>query len=194
MWPKPRQTTTATATAYHPIRDTEQQYDTLNNQPQPPSLWPTAPIPADKLLSANSALKPEHLLGGTKKINQSLLLSGGGGNKPIAEHLLLQPRFVDEPKGQERKGLEDHEGEDGEEGDEDLEHLDYLEATDDMPLTSTLTSTSSRRFRQGLRRISLRSAFVGATVVLVVVCLIVLVGVVAMSGKEHELGPGDYRG
>ena len=191
MWPKPRQ---PAATAYQPIRDSEQQHDAHNHPPQAPSLWPTAPIPPDKLLNTNSALKSKHLLGGDAKINQSLLLSGGGGNKPIAEHLLLQPRFVDEPKGQERKGLEDHEGEDGEEGDEDFEHLDYLEATDDMPLTSTLTSTSSRRFRQGLRRISLRSAFVGATVVLVVVCLIVLVGVVAMSGKEHELGPGDYRG
>jgi hypothetical protein len=105
----------------------------------------------------------------------------------------LQPRFVDgdEARERERKGLE--EDGDGEEGDEDFEHLDYLEATDDMPLTSTLTSTSRRSFRQGLRGVSLRSAFIGATVVVVVVCLIVVVGVFAAGGKEHELGPGDYK-
>jgi hypothetical protein len=186
MWPKPRQPTTATA--YHPIRDAEQQHDT-HNPSQPPSLWPTAPIPPDKLLSANSALKPSHLLNGDNKINQSLLLSGGGGNKPIAEHLLLQPRFVDVDEARERK--ERVLDEDGEDVEDEFEHLDYLEATDDMPLTSTITSR--RSFRQGLRRVSLRSAFVGATVVVVVVCLIVVVGVVAAGGKEHELGPGDYK-
>ena len=190
MWPKSRQ---PTATAYyHPIRDTEQQqqHDTQRNPPH--SLWPTAPIPPDKLLGGanNNALKREHLLGGDSKINQSLLLSGGGGNKPIAGHLLLQPRFVEKIQ---TRGKEDREEEGNveEEGDREVEHLDYLEATDEMPLTSR--SGSGRGFRQGLRRISLRRAFVGATFVVVVICLVVGVGVLATGGKEHELGPGDYR-
>jgi hypothetical protein len=170
MWPKSR----PQSTAYQPIRDAEQQHDE-NNQAQGSSLWPTAEISSDKLLSGNNALKPEHLLGGNNKINQTLLL---GGNKPIPEHLLLGPNVKD------RKD-ELEEGTAWEDEDDDFQHLDYLEPTDDMPLTSRT------RLRQRLPRFSFRNAMIAATLVVLIGSLIAFI--VAIGGSEHPLGRDDYK-
>ena len=120
-------------------------------------------------MSGDAGLKKEQLLGGDSKINQSLLL---GGNRPIADHLLLVPRS----ENAEAKHDED---------DRDIEHLDYLESADDVPLAS------ARKSRRQLPKITKKAAIIAATTLVLLLCLII--AIVAMSGKTHPLGQGDYR-
>lgn len=148
-------------------------YAPLSSPSEPvPSLWPTAPIPTSTLLHGATPLPTTHLLNGATKIKRTLLL---GGNTPIAEHLLLRPNLADKPTKEDP--LDEDPNETG-----DFSHLDYLETTDSMPLTSR---------RRQLPRVSLRSAMVGATVVVLLVCAVAVWAVV--GGPERPLGREDYR-
>jgi hypothetical protein len=158
MWPSSRPATTL----YQPIRDPEQQNDG-SSKPSTESLYPTAPIPRHLLLS------------GDNKINQTLLM---GSNRPIAEHLLLNPRrsdVADDTK--DENDLNDD--------DMDFEHLDYLEPSDDVPLTS------GRRLSRRMPKIKVKTAVVASTLLVLLICLITVI--FTRGGKEHPLGPGDYR-
>jgi hypothetical protein len=170
MWPSSRPPTTL----YQPIRDPEQQNDG-SSKPPTGSLYPTAPIPRHFLLGGDNQIKQEQLLGGDNKINQTLLM---GGNKAIADHLLLNPRqsdAADDPK--DENDLNDD--------DTDFEHLDYLEPGDDVALTS------GRRPIRRMPRIKIKTALIASTLLVLLICLITVI--FARGGKEHPLGPGDYR-
>jgi hypothetical protein len=140
-----------------------EQQNDGSSKPSTGSLYPTAPIPK------------HFLLGGDNKINQTLLM---GSNKPIAEHLLLnrrQPDVADDAK--DENDLNDDVT--------DFEHLDYLEPSDDVPLTS------GRRLSRRMPKIKFKIAVIASTLMVLLICLITVI--FARGGKEHPLGPGDYR-